>query len=269
MAPAVARFYDELAEDYHLIFADWRASLAWQAEVLERAIREHLGPGPRSVLDCSCGIGTQAIGLAARGFAVHATDISPAAVARARREAAASGVALTTGVADLRTLDREVPGEFDVVLSCDNALPHLPSDADLRLAAQAMWAKTAQDGLLLASIRDYDSILAQRPRSELPRIFDGPGGRRIVFQIWDWGDDRRTYTLHLFLLQQEGAGWHTTHRATDYRAVLRDELSGALQAAGFSEVRWLMPEESGYYQPLVTARKRGAPVPTAPPARER
>jgi 2-polyprenyl-3-methyl-5-hydroxy-6-metoxy-1,4-benzoquinol methylase len=143
---SVAQFYDDLAEDYHLLFADWKASLSWQADVLERVIWEHLGPGPRSVLDCTCGIGTQAIGLAARGFAVHASDISPAAIARAEREAAALGVSLTTGVADLRTLDRQVPGEFAVVLSCDNALPHLPSDADLLRAARALWSKTARAG---------------------------------------------------------------------------------------------------------------------------
>ncbi len=257
----VAPFYDDLAEDYHLLFADWKASLAWQAELLERVIREHLGPGPRSVLDCSCGIGTQALGLARRGFAVHATDISPAALARAEREAAALGVSLTTGVADLRTLDRQVPGEFEVVLSCDNALPHLLSDTDLRRAARALWSQTTRDGLLLASIRDYDSILAQRPRSELPRVFDDRGGRRIVFQVWDWGGDGRTYTLHLFIVSQQEGSWHTAHRATHYRALLRAELSAVLREADFSEVRWLLPDESGYYQPLVTARRRGIGVP--------
>jgi glycine/sarcosine N-methyltransferase len=258
MDDSVAQFYDDLADDYHLLFADWKASRAWQAEVLDRIIREHLGPGPRSVLDCSCGIGTQAIGLAARGFAVHAADISAAAVARAEREAAAAGVSLTTSVADIRTLDRQVPGEFDIVLSCDNALPHLSNPADLLLATRSMWSKTAPDGLLLASIRDYDRLLAERPRSELPRIFDDPNGRRIVFQVWDWGDDR-TYTLNLFIVSQLAEGWQTVHRATGYRALLREELSAVLREAGFSEVRWLMPDESGYYQPIVTARKRQDP----------
>ena len=39
-------------------------------------IRRHLGPGPKVVLDCACGIGTQAIGLAACGHRVVATDLS-------------------------------------------------------------------------------------------------------------------------------------------------------------------------------------------------
>jgi glycine/sarcosine N-methyltransferase len=251
---SVARFYDDLAGDYDLIFADWRASVRWQGEVLDKVIRGQLAPGSLSVLDCACGIGTQAIGLGMRGYRVYATDISPAAVDRAGQEAAFFGVPLTTGTADLRTLASQVPGEFDVVLACDNALPHLLSEHELLLAARNMRAKARRHGLLLASIRDYDQILGQRPRSELPRVFDSPDGRRIVFQVWDWEGDDRTYTFHLFIVRQVGSGWRTAHRAARYRALLRDELSGTLRAAGFSEVRWLMPDESGYYQPLVVAR---------------
>jgi SAM-dependent methyltransferase len=256
MDDPVARFYDDLAGDYHHLFADWRASVLRQGEVLDRVIRGELAPGSLSVLDCACGIGTQAIGLAGRGYRVHATDLSPAAVGRAAREAASFRIPLTTATADLRALAGQVPGEFDVVLACDNALPHLLSEDELLLAARNMRAKSRRRGLLLASIRDYDRILGQRPRprSELPRVFDGPGGRRVVFQVWDWEGDGRTYTFHLFILRQVGSGWRTAHRAARYRALPRDELSRILGAAGLSGVRWLMPDESGYYQPLVVAR---------------
>lgn len=54
--------YDALAADYHLMF--------------------RLGAGPQWVLDSSCGIGTQAIGLAGAGHDVVGSDLSPAAVAR-------------------------------------------------------------------------------------------------------------------------------------------------------------------------------------------
>lgn len=43
------------------------------------------------MLDASCGIGTQAIGLARAGFTVTATDISLVSVERCAREAAAAG----------------------------------------------------------------------------------------------------------------------------------------------------------------------------------
>lgn len=62
-------FYDELAPLYHLIFKDWNNSIERQGEQLTTIIRNQW-PGSRTVLDVSCGIGTQAIGLAKNGFRV-------------------------------------------------------------------------------------------------------------------------------------------------------------------------------------------------------
>lgn len=269
MADSVTGFYDGLADEYHLLFADWDTSVRRQGEILDRLIASQLGrqPGrqsgnpsdqpPLTLLDCSCGIGTQAIGLAERGYRVHATDLAPAAVARAAREAARFSVTLTTSVADLRTLDT-VPGTYDVVISCDNAVPHLLTDDDLLRAATGMRARLREGGLLVVSLRDYDQLLAARPRADLPRVFERPDGRQIVFQVWDWSTDTAvpTYTVHQFIVREEAGGnWHTHHEAAVYRALRRHEMTDTLQHAGFRDVRWHEPADSGYYQPIVTARR--------------
>lgn len=75
---SVARFYDELADDYHLIYADWDASIRRQGAALDALI----GQDRADVLDCACGIGTQAIGLALRGHRVTGTDLTPCGRAR-------------------------------------------------------------------------------------------------------------------------------------------------------------------------------------------
>jgi glycine/sarcosine N-methyltransferase len=253
MPDSVTRFYDGLADEYHLLFADWDASVRRQGEILDRLIASRLGPPPQTVLDCSCGIGTQAIGLAGRGYRVHGTDISPAAVERAQREAAQLGVPLTTGVADLRALDA-VDGTFDVVLSCDNALPHLLTDDELSQAARGMRSKLRPGGLLVVSIRDYDALLAEQPHAELPRVFDRPEGRQIAFQVWDWDADRPTYTVHQYIVQEADGAWATHHEMAVYRALRRDELTEIVHAAGFRDVSWHLPEATGYYQPILTAR---------------
>lgn len=255
MNEPIATFYDRLAVDYHFIFEDWDRSVVRQGDVLDRLIRAEADAPPTTVLDCSCGIGTQAIGLAQRGYRVHATDLSPASVARARHEAERLGAELTFGVADLRALAAQVEGTFDVVLTCDNPLPHLLTDDELRRAAHGMAAKVRPGGLLLASIRDYDRIVRDRPRVEAPRVIDGPEGRRVVFQVWDWAEDGRSYRLGLFIVRQEGGGWETIHHAAVYRPLLRVELGRALSAAGLSGVRWHPPEATGYHQPIVTVRK--------------
>jgi hypothetical protein len=76
-----------------------------------------------------------------------------------------------------------------------------------------------------------------------------------VFQVWDWSADGGRYTVHQFILKDTADGWQTVHHATLYRALPRQELEGALHRAGLAEVRWHPPEESGFYQPVVTARK--------------
>jgi glycine/sarcosine N-methyltransferase len=117
---SVARFYDDLADDYYLIYPDWDASMVRQAAVLDDLI----GQGRAEVLDCACGIGTQAVGLALRGHQVTGTDLSPRAVARAAREADQRNAPLRTAVADMRHLPFP-DARFEVVVCADNALPHL------------------------------------------------------------------------------------------------------------------------------------------------
>lgn len=254
-------FYDELAEGYHLIFLDWAASRARQGGILDGIIREALGPGPKDVLDASCGIGTQALGVAARGHRVFASDISPVSVARAEREAAALGLKLSGfAVADMRTLSDQISQRFDAVLSCDNALPHLLEDAELAAAAHHLHAMLRPGGLLIATIRDYDAA-QPRPGEAVPtdmRVLGEGDSRRIVFQVWTWAADGRSYEVEQFILQPQGEGWSTKSVRTRYRALKREELSQALITAGFRDVRWHMPETSGFYQPLVTARRSGA-----------
>lgn len=253
---SVRDFYDQLAADYHLIFDDWRQAIVRHSACLDALIRAQSSRSlPLTLLDCSCGIGTQAIGLAQRGYTVHATDLSPVAVERARQESLAMGVEMTFGVADFRELAEQVGGTFDVVLSCDNALPHLLDDADLCLAAQNMRQKLNPGGLLLVSIRDYDQLLLEKPQGTPLRVFGAGEDRRIVFQVWDWIADAPVYTVNHFILRCKGDAWMTTHQATQYRALQRTELSAILEEAGFSEIRWQMPDETGHYLPIVTARR--------------
>ena len=256
MTPSTRAFYDHLADEYHLIFGDWEQAVRRQGKVLEGLLCSKMGAGRLSILDCSCGIGTQAIGLALRGHELTATDVSPESVKRAKREAERFGVQIAFGVADFRALEERVEGSFDVVISCDNALPHMLSHEDLLLAARSIRSRLRPGGLLLASIRDYDSIVRERPRSTMPSVFDSPEGKRIYFQAWDWEDDGRTYTVHLFLVRETGGHWEVRHHETHYRAVLRAELENVFEEAGFGDVAWHMPADSGYYQPIITARRR-------------
>ena len=116
-----------------------------------------------------------------------------------------------------------------------------------------MGSKLEPHGLFIASIRDYDNLILQRPAIQGPTFYGESGERRIVHQVWDWIDDEK-YTVHLYITTQSGKEWVAHHFATEYRCLLRDELVSALTSAGFEQVQWLMPEDSGFYQPIVLAR---------------
>jgi glycine/sarcosine N-methyltransferase len=247
---SVRDFYDGLAADYHLVYGDrWDDAVARQGEVLDGLVREALG-GAADVLDCSCGIGTQAIGLALRGHRVLGTDISEASLQRARAEATRLGASASFAVADFRDLDG-VEGTFDVVLSCDNALPHLLDEAQIASALRAMRSRLRPGGLLLISIRDYD---AERPVAPPPYVVDGPP-RRLVVRMHDWdAPDSPLYTVRFFFLTETDGGWELSQHAARYRAMQRGELEEAAARAGFGEIAWREADEVGYHQPILSAR---------------
>lgn len=258
MDESVGRFYDDLAGVYDLIYADWHASVKRQSRILDNLITEQIGPAPWSILDATCGIGTQAIGLALLGHRVHGSDLSAASVERAKREAEAFGVTLTFGVADLRELPIPDSGRVDVVIACDNALPHLLTDDSLERAVAKMVATVRDGGLFLASLRDYDQLAHARPTSEGPRILNDSNGKRITFQIWDWAADGGAYDVHLVVMRQTQVSWRTDHFVTRYRALLRADLERALRGAGLIDLRWHEPVSTGFHQPIVTGRRLGS-----------
>jgi glycine/sarcosine N-methyltransferase len=225
--------------------------------VLDRLLRAQATDRPLRILDCACGIGTQAIGFAKCGHRVTASDLSEAAVTRAIHEARIRDLEISYCVSDMTTSMPEITeGDFDVVAAMDNALPHLCGE-QIRQALRAIASKLARNGRVIASIRDYDELLKQRPTVQQPAFYGKPGERRIVHQVWDWIDARR-YNVHLYITRESSHGWMTHHFVSEYRCILRNELSSELESAGFKDVQWLMPGESGYYQPIVLARRKSA-----------
>jgi 2-polyprenyl-3-methyl-5-hydroxy-6-metoxy-1,4-benzoquinol methylase len=253
MSETISDFYDSLADYYHLIFEDWDRSIARQAKALNSILAAEISQSSLRILDCACGIGTQAIGFAKAGHQVVASDLSPAAVTRARREAEQRGLSIRFYVSDMTSLAEIEETGFDVVAAMDNALPHLTVD-ELKRAVKSMGSKLSPGGLFIASTRDYDRFITQRPTMQEPAFYGTEGERRIVHQVWEWIDNAR-YVVHLFITMQSEKKWISHHFVSEYRCLLRDELSNALEGAGFGEIRWLMPAESGLYQPLVLARK--------------
>ena len=245
-------FYDNMASQYDKLFLDWEATTHEQAEILERIISEHGLDRDARVLDCACGIGTQAIGLAALGYDVTASDISDGELAEARVRAEKNNVRIRFEHVDFRTLSDVFDGDFDVVMAMDNALPHMLTSEDLASAIGSIVRQVRPGGIFIASIRDYDELLEKKPPYSPPYIHKTAEGQRVSFQTWEWKGEN--YHLVQYIIDDEEM-LQISKFECEYHAVRKRELTDLLLANGFSGVSWKTPEESAFYQPIVVARR--------------
>ena len=246
------RFYDGMASEYDKLFSDWDAAVKDQAEILDRIFsREGLKRDAR-VLDCACGIGTQAIGLASLGYPVTASDISAGELSEARERAEKRGVGIRFEQADFRALSDVFAERFDAVIAMDNALPHMLTRDSLETAVRSMADRVLPGGIVVISIRDYDAVLKDRPPYSPPYIYPAADGRRVCFQTWDWDGDRYRLTQYII---DDGKKLGVSKSECEYRAVRREELTELFQKSGLGSVSWKFPEETGFYQPVAVARK--------------
>ncbi len=245
-----ASFYDGLASIYDLIYEDWPRSIERQGDALAALIRARC-PDAKAVTDVACGIGTQALGLAARGFAVTATDISRQAVARAEREAAARGLDIEFRVDDMARLATFGAGVADVLIACDNAVPHLLSDAAIRNAFRRFHDMLRPGGLCVISVRDYAAAEREGAQVVPYGVRQRGADRVMLFQVWEWEGDQ--YRLDMYFIFDDGHRVETQVFRSHYYAISIARLIELMAEAGFADAERI---DGAFFQPLVIAHKR-------------
>lgn len=245
-------FYDHLASQYDKLFLDWQATTQEQAVILKKLFLNNGFDDTARILDCACGIGTQSIGLAALGYHVTASDISDGELAQAKERAEKNNVNIRFEHADFCALSETFSEQFDIVIAMDNALPHMLSKSALEAAVKSITNQIVPGGMFVASIRDYDALLMDKPPYSPPYIHKTDKGQRVSFQTWNWDDDH--YKLIQYIIDDEKT-LQISKFECEYRALRREELTGLLISNGCSKVVWKFPEETGFYQPIVIANK--------------
>ena len=248
-------FYNDFADYYHLLYADWEASVRRQAEDLDSVIKEHFGNRVTSVHDAACGIGTQAIGLASIGYRVSASDIATAELAKARANAADKGLVVDILESDMRRLDESLEAPVDIVIACDNSVPHLLNDEEILSAFKAFFRATVDHGGAIISVRDYAEMQLGGTQLHPRIIHDHEDGRLVMFDVWDFDGDRYSITVYVIHDYGEDGPSVTLARGGQYYCVTISKLEGLFLEAGFSDVSVL---RSAYFQPLLVAKKGDA-----------
>ena len=248
----IQTFYDNLATQYDKLFLDWQATTKEQAEILNRIFHNNGFDHTAEILDCACGIGTQAIGIASLGYNVTASDLSVGELIEAEKRAKANNVEICFKQANFCSLSDTFTEKFDIVIAMDNALPHMLTSNDLESAIKSIVNQIKENGIFVASIRDYDSLLKDKPPYSPPYIHKTEKGQRVSFQTWNWKEDH--YRLIQYIIEDEET-LNISKFECEYRATCREELTKLLLANGCSEVIWRFTEDTGFYQPIVIAKK--------------
>lgn len=243
----MADFYDDLAPFYHLLFDDWDTGIARQGRHLSAIIRDHW-PRASSILDVSCGIGTQAIALAANGYRLTASDLSAGAIDRARPEAQKRGLDISFSVCDMLTAHSHHGSGFDLVISCDNALPHLLTDEGICAALKQIFDCARPGGGCLITIRDYEHEKRGKNIFKPYGVRVEGGYRYVIFQIWDF--EGEIYDLTMFIVKEDMQSKQVTAETMQsrYYAISTAKMMRFMEQVGFEQVKRV---ESSYLPVLL------------------
>ena len=243
--------YDTLADVYEFLVPD--ALLEPDGAVAAfAAVRDALPPRAR-VLDCACGTGQLAVGLALQGFTVTASDASSGMVARTRALAAHHGAAVAAEVRDWE----ELAGEFDAVLCVGNSLVHAAGRAARRRALAAMARVLAPGGLLAVTSRNWARERAGGSRLDVAERMVRRGGRDgLVVRAWtmpDACDAPHRLAVAVVLPAPDGTVTAAAETLT-FWPFTPEELDADLRAAGLDVASSTYTRDAERY--LVTARMR-------------
>ena len=224
---------------YHLLYPDWDAAIDTQGQMLSDIIGKEWKQATKKVLDVSCGIGTQTLALAALGLDVTASDLSPEAVERARKEAETRDLTIKFSVCDMKKAHECHGTGYDLVLCAGNSLPHLMSDDEILEALEAMFSCLEPGGGCLIAMRQYDQEKRGTGILKPFGVRDVENRRYVIFQVWDFVDEQ--YKLSMYFLEENlDTGESYTHvMRSEYYAINPDKVLELMSRAGFDRVRRL------------------------------
>ncbi len=229
---AVESSFEDMAEDFDDLFSDVNELTELEGEALHRVLEPY---HVSTVLDCACGTGVQAIGLARRGYSVAASDISPAMVAKTRHKASQEGFNIELKESDFRDLNPWSGRKFDAVVNSGNSITLVADETDVLQALQSMVGRMkSSGGIGIVGIHNYHGLRQDSADFYLRYVISHPDEFRLVADLRKF-DHKRVEVNNIFVRHHNERWDFKTHKKS-YLLLDIARLKPLMIKAGFNEV---------------------------------
>ena len=221
-----AEHYDEhLGAIYSWMVGDIDAALARSTAELD--VLNLLPMATGRAVDLGAGFGLHALPLARRGFSVLAID-SCNTLLRELRERADT-FPIRTVKADLLQFRSHVEAPVDLILCMGDTLTHLSDKSSVESLFADVSESLVEDGLFIATFRDYASATLQGEARFIPVRSDAT---RFLTCFLEYADT--TVTVHDMLHEYESAQWRLRVSSYSKLRLAPAWVADALSERGFS-----------------------------------
>jgi SAM-dependent methyltransferase len=241
--------YAALTEVYEWLMPDAKLTPAGSVASFSEVVRPVAAHG--RVLDCSCGTGQLAVGLAELGLDVVASDASPGMVGRTRELAAECGVSLQALHAPWSELPAHLDSStFDLVMCVGNSLAHAEGESGRLTALAAMSGLLKPGGRLVLTSRTWELVRARGSRVDVrDRVIRRKGRDGVVIYYWEleplWEDEHHL-EIAVSLLGADGSVQTRSERLS-FWPFRYEQLVAELESVGLTvDASTFNPEAEEY-----------------------
>jgi len=227
-------FYDKIANKYSWFFSSRNRIMEMSLKELQPILEKF---NVKSILDCSCGDGLQAIPLAKQGYFVDGGDISANMIEKAIEYAKNENVKVNFKQSDFRKLENNFTQKYDCVLSCGNSIAHMMTDSDIIKAVSSIYNRLDENGIAIIEMRNYDYLTSTQTRFLPMRINDIQDGFRYsILYVFDYLPEIIRFNLVYLIENIESGEKFMEQEAVDLNPIKKDDFLAHLKNVGFANI---------------------------------
>lgn len=219
-------WYDEESK-YYDTFHEGSDNARITNETIEKILKKHK---VKTVLDLTCGTGSQVFWLAKRGYEVTGSDINLKMLKIAQKKAAIEKIDVRLLQGDMRTIK---VGTFDVAVTIFNAVGHL-TKAGFEKAMRNIHKNLNSGGIYIFDIINLNYVMHEDNIIKMSYEYIRRDGSTIIRDIQHSVIDNKGVLIsHTTTYLQKGSGIQKELKSITLQLYTADELKDMLTRNGF------------------------------------